>query len=117
MLEGASMATALNKYDNVAVLVVKDDLAGTGLDSFNVRAEQCMAEGFHCIVVDCTSVAGVESAGLEALLNLQDHCEGELGSVKLCGLDETLQKILEITRLKRRFEVFSDLEAAVRSYA
>lgn len=110
------MATTINKYDNVAVLVVKDDLAGDGLDNFNARVEQCMAEGFHCIVVDCSSVGGVESAGLEALLDIQDRCEGELGSVKLCGLDETLQKILEITRLKRRFEVFNDLDTAVRSY-
>jgi len=111
------MGTSIAKYDHVAVLTVKDDLAGEALEDFSVRAEQCMAEACYCLVVDCSAVGGFDSAGLEALLDFQDKCEEELGSVKLCSLDESLCKVLEITRLKRRFEIFSDLDAAVRSFS
>ena len=62
-------------------------------------------------------VTAIDSEGLEALLDVQDKCEDEYGNVKLCGLDETAQKILEITRLDRRFEVFGDLDATVKSFA
>lgn len=111
------MGTSIAKYDHVAVLVVKDDLAGDALEDFGVRVEQCMAEGCYCLVVDCSDVGVFDSAGLETLLDFQDKCEEELGSVKLCSLDESLSKVLEITRLKRRFETFSDLDAAVRSFS
>ena len=50
------MGTSIAKYDHVAVLVVKDDLAGEALEDFCVRTEQCMAEGCYCLVVD-TSLA------------------------------------------------------------
>lgn len=111
------MGTSIAKYDHVSVLIVKDDLAGEALEDFGVRVEQCMAEGCYCLVVDLTDVGVFDSVGLEALLGFQDKCEDELGSVKLCSLDESLSKVLEITRLKRRFETFSDLDAAVRSFS
>ena len=111
------MGTTIAKYDHVAVLVVKDDLAGAALEDFGTRVEQCMAEDCYCLVVDCSAVSGFDSVGLEALLNYQDKCEEQLGSVKLCSLDESLSKVLELTRMKRRFETFVDLDAAVRSFS
>lgn len=111
------MSTNITKYDNIVVLTVKDDLAGEEVEVFNRRAEQCVTDGFYNIVIDCTAIGVFDSVGLEALLSLQDKCEDEFGSVKLCGLDETLTRILEITRLMRRFEVFDDVDAAVRNFS
>ncbi|MFQ5430093.1 MAG: STAS domain-containing protein [Phycisphaerae bacterium] len=111
------MSTTLVKYEHGVVLAVKNDLAGDALDSFNERVERCMSEGHYNIVVDCSAVTGIDSAGLEALADLQDRCEDAFGSVKLSGLDETLVKILEITRLERKFELFQDVDAAVGSFA
>jgi anti-anti-sigma factor len=111
------MGTSIAKYDHVAVLTVKDDLAGEALEDFRVRTEQCIAEACYCIVVDCSAVGVFDSGGLETLLELQDKCEEKLGSVKLCSMDESISKVLEITRLKRRFETFPDVDAAVRSFS
>ncbi len=110
------MSIKVTQYENVAVLTVKDDLVGDSVDVFAERFAQCLHEG-HCeIVVDCSAVGGFDSAALEALIDLQTQCEEQCGAAKLCGLDETCAKILEITRLARRFEAFDDLEAAVKSF-
>lgn len=111
------MPTNVANYGNVTVLTVRDDLAGEALPSFVNKVGKEMDAGQRYFVVDCSGVHGIDSAGLESLLDVQDRCEGHVGAVKLCSLDETCRKILEITRLDRRFEVFEDLESAVKSFS
>ena len=110
------MATIVNKYGDVAVLTVKDELAGDAVEQFLDRANQTITDGINLLVVDCGKIHALDSRGLEALLELQTRCEELLGSVKLCAVDETCTKILEMTRLAPRFEFFDDLDAAVKSF-
>jgi anti-sigma B factor antagonist len=111
------MSAKVTKYENVSVITATEDLAGDAVDTVRVRAEQCIQDGSRNIVIDCDSVEALDSAGLELLLDLQDRCEDGYGSVKLCNLDATMSTILYITRLKRRFECFDDLDTAVASFS
>jgi anti-anti-sigma factor len=110
------MATTLTQYDNVGVLTIREELAGDNVEAFAARARECLGQSRYHLVIDCSAVEGLDSAGLEALLDIQDECERNLGGAKLCGLSEVCAKILEITRLARRFETFEDLDAAVKSF-
>src|SRR5262245_59430770 len=110
------MGSTLTQYGNVTVLAIKDELAGDEVETFIEQTTRCAQEGRHDVVLDCTELAGVDSRGLEALVDLQNACEAELGGVKVCGLNATCGKILEITRLARRFECFDDLDSAVKSF-
>jgi anti-anti-sigma factor len=111
------VSTTLAKYGDVVVLTPKVDLIGDQVEQFVAKAAEIASERTHSVVVDCSAVEGLDSLGLESLIDLQTRCEDELGSVKLCAVDETCRKILEITRLSRRFEIFDDLESAVKSFA
>lgn len=110
------MTTKTADYGSVTVLNVNEDLTGEAVEVFSQRAADCLQGQKHNIVVDCSAIGAMDSAALESLLDLQDQCEDQLGSVKLCGLNATCKKVLELTRLARRFEVFDDLESAVRSF-
>jgi len=110
------MAATLTQYGDVTVLNLKDDLVGQEVESFTHRASQAISGAKYQLVVDMSLCKGIDSAGLEALLELQGKCETEFGTVKLCRLDETCKRILEITRINRRFESFDTLEAAVKSF-
>jgi anti-anti-sigma regulatory factor len=57
----------------------------------------------------------LDSRGLEALTALQRACRDNLGLLKLCGVDATIGKILEMTRLNRTLECCRDLDAAMAS--
>ena len=110
------MMIPVSRYGRVAVLSPKSELTGDSADSFVASSRQLADSGDHNVVVDCSEVDGLDSAALEALLELQNRCEELRGHVKLCCLDATCQKILELTRLARRFEMFDDLESAVKSF-
>lgn len=111
------MSVQVTKYNCVAVLTPKDDLVGDEVESFRHRATQCVGEKNYHVVMDFSVVGAFDSAALEAMIDLQNACESDLGTVKLCGLDATCAKILDITRLARRFEIFDDLESAVKSFS
>jgi anti-anti-sigma factor len=110
------MTLHATNYGNVTVITVRDELAGETVEVFAGQVAKCLADGQHRLVLDCSNLAGLDSSGLEALLSLQNSCEEQLGAVKLCGLDATSAKILEITRIARRFETFDDLDSAVKSF-
>jgi len=111
------MAMTVSTYHDVIVLTVKDELTAETAPLFAEQASRALADGAAHLVVDCSQLRGMDSAGLEALLKLQEDCEEATRTVRLCALDATCAKILEITRLGRRFEMFDDLEAAVKSCA
>lgn len=111
------MSTTATEYGNVSVLAVKGELTVETVEAFTHKASQCTSQSHFDLIVDCSSLTQVDSAGLEALVDVLKTCEDELGVVKLCAVDDTLAKILEITRLDRRFEVFDDLESAVQSFS
>jgi anti-anti-sigma factor len=65
-------------------------------------------------IIDLEKSDFIDSEGLETLLWLRRRCEELFGQVKLVGMEENVQKILEITRLEHRFECQKDLAAALK---
>ncbi|MBA3315477.1 MAG: STAS domain-containing protein [Planctomycetota bacterium] len=57
-----------------------------------------------------------DSAGLSALLDLQDSLREAGGGLKVCGLTEVGQKVFEIVRFSRRVDAFESLIDAVNSF-
>lgn len=110
------MPTNVTHYGTVSVLSVIEDLTGENADEFAAKAKKLAEESRNDVVVDFSEADAIDSKGLESLLELQTQCETGLGSIRLCAMNPTCQKILEITRLARRFEVFADLDTAVRSF-
>lgn len=102
-------------YGALAVLSPHGDLAGDEIDVFRQETRHCLDGGGADLIVDCGGVGGFDSAGLECLTELSRECRERGGGLKLCGLDAVGRKIFEITRLMRHFEIFDDVEDAIRS--
>jgi anti-sigma B factor antagonist len=68
------------------------------------------------VVLDCSQVQSMDSAGIEILL----HCMGEAmkrdGDMKLAALSPAAATILELMRVDRLFEVFENPQEAARSF-
>ncbi|MCP4247795.1 MAG: STAS domain-containing protein [bacterium] len=98
------MSTKLTQRGSVSVLAVDGELVAETVGEFNRLVEQCRQRDGRDYVVDLAEARGIDSAGLEALTALQAECQERLGMLKLAGVDETIAKILEMTRLDRRFD-------------
>jgi len=68
------------------------------------------------IVLDCSQVLSVESAGVETLLHCLEEALKRDGDLKLAALSPQADVILELMRVARVFEAFRTSEEAVRSF-
>jgi anti-sigma B factor antagonist len=68
------------------------------------------------IVLDCSQVCSMESAGIEMLLRCLEEVLKRDGDLKLAALSREAEVILELMRVARVFETFETCEEAVRSF-
>lgn len=107
------MGTKLAQKGEVNVLAVEGELVAETVGEFRRLVEQCRQRDGRDFVVDLHAARTVDSAGLEALTALQRECEERLGLLRFCGVNQTIGKILEMTRLDRRFDCCRNLPAAL----
>ena len=109
------MAVLCEEYDRVAVLTVEGDFDASQVAAAR-EAIRGMLDDRQVVdfVADLTRCPFVSSEALELLLWLKRRAEEMLGRVSLAGCDDTVLKILEMTRLRSRFECLPAVEAAVR---
>jgi len=101
-----------------AVWVVRPEgpIAGEDVDSFRQRLLDRMAGSLGRCIIDASEVPFVDSKGLESLVEANDEVNANGQVLKLCGVTETVRRVLDLTKLASRFEYFADVNTAVRSY-
>jgi anti-sigma B factor antagonist len=68
------------------------------------------------IVLDCSQLQQIDSAGIEALLHSMEEAMKRDGDLKLAAVSPASAAILELMRVDRLFEVFETSEQAVQSF-
>jgi anti-sigma B factor antagonist len=111
------MKVKTQNYNDIAVVELQGELDGDSVELFQNTVNDIIAARKTGIVFDMSDVGFIDSAGLEQLLSVWDYCSENDCQLRLAGLDETLTKILEVTRLKNEFECYAELSEAVKSFA
>jgi anti-sigma B factor antagonist len=101
-----------------AVIVFRPGGALTGDDAgiFASRFRTAMNGSMGKCVLDAGEISYVDSAGLEALLDLSDEMADLGRGLKISQVNETLRETFELTKIASAFEYFDDINAAVRSF-
>jgi anti-anti-sigma factor len=68
------------------------------------------------IVLDCSQVRYLDSAGVEMMLHCLEEAMKRDGDLKLASLSPESEVILELMRVARVFEAFATSDEAVRSF-
>lgn len=109
------MKLSYEDHARTTVLTMSGEFTADQADSFRRNCQERFANGICDIVIDMENLRLIDSAGLESLLWLRDETIQHGGQLRLVKPDSTIQKILEVTRLERRFERHDSIEAAARS--
>ena len=104
-------------YDEITVIDLQGDLDSEVTEMFQNNITQVMTKCRTGIVLDMNNVGFIDSEGLERLLWLRDYCIENNCQLRLAGLDENCEKILEITQLADEFDRYKELSGAVKSFA
>jgi anti-anti-sigma factor len=68
------------------------------------------------VVVSLSDVPYMDSQALEGLLDVADGLASRATTLKLAATSPTCREILKLTGLTGRFQLFSDVDDAVRSF-
>jgi anti-anti-sigma factor len=102
-------------YDHVTVVELAGEFTNDSVETFRKQIDERLERKVRFFVVDLEHASFIDSKGLESLLWLQEQCDEHLGQVRLCRPDETCRKILNVTRLDGRFDIFADVTEAVKT--
>jgi anti-anti-sigma factor len=111
------MKVRTQDYSGVAVVELQGELDSESIELFQDTIANIIAAHKTGVVLDMSDVGFIDSAGLEQLLWGRDCCNENNCQLRLAGLDETLAKILEVTRLENEFDRYAELAEAVKSFA
>jgi anti-anti-sigma factor len=111
------MKIKTQNYNDVAVVELQGEFDRDSIELFQNTITGIVAAHKTGIVLDMSDVGFIDSVGLEQLLCMRDYCNENDCQLRLAGLDETLTKILEVTRLEDGFECYTELAEAVKSFA
>jgi len=90
---------------------ITEDTAGPFMETLN----QSVDAGQIFVVLQMDRSELFDSAGLTALVELQDELRERMGKLSLSELSETGKRVLDVTQLDRQFDIFESLLEAVGS--
>jgi anti-sigma B factor antagonist len=85
--------------------------------AFGRHIDQLIAAGGRKMVVDLSGVSYIDSAGVGMLVAESQRVSAQGGSMRLAHLTARSHHLLAMLKLKFVFEIFDDVDAAVRSFA
>jgi anti-sigma B factor antagonist len=100
----------------VVVMQVPENLNAGAVPHFLEELGPLLESNRPRIVLDCSQVRSIDSAGVEALLQCVEEALKRDGDLKLAALTAESEVILELMRVARVFEIFQTCEEAVRSF-
>ena len=110
------MDIQVTQTGGVTLVVPKGDLDMGTADQMKRTLSDLIEKGQSKLVMDLTGVAYVDSSGLGALVAAMKQARAVGGNLKLCGLQEDVRSIFEMTRLIKVMSVHATRQEAVASW-
>jgi anti-sigma B factor antagonist len=100
----------------VVVMQVPERLDQSEAETFMSELKPLLEGERPRIVLDCSEIQYMESAGVEMMLHCMEEAMKRDGDVKLAAVAPSSAVILELMKADRLFEVFDTPDEAVRSF-
>lgn len=100
----------------VIVMEVPAALNHAEAKAFFLELQPLLVEDRPRVVLDCSRLQSVDSAGIEMLLQCMEEAMKRDGDVKLAAVSPAPTATLELMRVDRVFEMFETTEQAAASF-
>jgi anti-sigma B factor antagonist len=100
----------------VIVMELPETLNHTEGEKFVAEVQPLLEVHRPRIVLDCSQVQQMDSAGIETLLYCMQEAMKRDGDLKLAAVSPAAATIMELMRVDRLFEVFETAEEASKSF-
>lgn len=103
------------KKDDILILNIKGKIDIISKDKFHKKLIEFIQKGFVKIILDCSSLDYISSAGIRVLYHLVKDLEEKNGKIILASPNSSIQEVFEIINLTEDFQVFKNIEEAVKA--
>ena len=108
----------LKERDEKGVIII--DIKGrfTAVESpeFKAYINKLLEKGKKRIIVNLGGVSFIDSSGIGALVGALTTLRKQEGNLKILNLNDQIEKIFQITRLNKFFDIYEDEFEAVESF-
>ncbi|RMF57655.1 MAG: anti-sigma factor antagonist [Calditrichaeota bacterium] len=104
------------QVDTIMVLSLRGRVDVTTVNELREAVKKLSEEGYKNFVFDMGRIDFIDSIGLGALVTCLRIAVKNDGDVKLAKLQGHVRAIVEITRLHKLFDIFEDVESAIKAY-
>ena len=100
----------------VIVMQLPEQLKRAEAEAFCSELQPLLEADRPRLVLDCSLVQDVDSAGIEMLLHCMEETMKRDGDLKLATISPVLAVMLELMRVDRLFEIFDTTDEAAQSF-
>lgn len=106
----------IEQRHHISIVHLTGRLDLANVDEVKPVFQQLIEDNQTDILVDLDGLTFMDSSGLSLIVGTFKRIRVGKGDLKLSGLSPTIQKLFEITRLSRVFEIFDTTEQGVASF-
>ena len=118
MTSPSKLQIAQTEQNDITIVTLAGEITLDDGDlAFGRHIDQLVAAGGRKIVVDLSGVSYIDSAGVGMLVAESQRVSAQGGSMRLAHLTARSHHLLAMLKLKCVFEIYDDVDAAVRSFA
>ncbi len=107
------MEVNFRKEEKALVVSVSGRMDAVSAPDFDKQVEKEIDKGETCFVLDLSRLDYISSAGLRSMLTLAKKLKSKEGGLVLCGLQEMVTEVFEVSGFTTIFEIFGSLKEAM----
>ncbi|HSI86748.1 MAG: STAS domain-containing protein [Candidatus Methylacidiphilales bacterium] len=107
------MEISENKSGKVIILSINGKLDGGTCSQLDAKVHELLDRKVRAVVVDCSGLTYVSSAGLRVLLQAAKRMKAVQGTICLSSFQDQVREVFELSGFEAIFKVFPTSEAAV----
>ena len=102
---------------NLTIFALDGFLDAHTAPEFERSIQQAIDGGNVRLIVDCTKLTYISSAGLGVLMGFIEEIRERGGDIKICGLSPKVRQVFEILGFPDLYDIMPDVPTAIRSFA
>jgi len=106
------MNLLVTQSNDFTIVSVDGRIDTTNANEFEKPMVELIEGGTHKIILDCSDLNYISSAGLRVFIIIQKKIIAVQGEFKLVNLQPAIQEIFDISGFSSIFKVFPDLDKA-----
>jgi len=110
------MAYSIGSEGDVTVVEVEGELVVGNRQAFKDAVLESLDRGDRKFLIDFEDAGYVDSSGLGVLVSLSKKIREEGGDLRICGLNEDLRTLFELTKLDTLFDIAEDRGTALDDF-